>query len=50
MAKRNRQRNHTAFELTPPSRKRQRPELALEKNHGKNGKYGKEEGQMADDK
>jgi hypothetical protein len=44
------QRNHKIFELGNPSRKRQRPELGMEINHGKVGKYGKEEaGQMADD-
>jgi hypothetical protein len=43
VAQRNRQRNHTAFELTLPSRKRERPELAMEKNHGKDGKHRKEE-------
>jgi hypothetical protein len=43
VAKRNRQRKHTAFELGHPNRKPQRPELVLEKNHGKGRKIQKEE-------
>jgi hypothetical protein len=31
------------FELGPPSRKRQRPELAIESHHGEHQAHGEEE-------